>query len=218
MRKALNENPIVQIMAVGVLAVIVGFLLLTRVMNRDSGAEPAASTTATPTATTAAPTDTATTAPAAGTETTPASPSEVVPTAPADSATAPASTDGFTAGPGLPKPVVSAYENGDTVALFVYRRGGLDDTALASSIVRLRGVNGVAVFTTRAKGVARYSRIVGGVDLDRPPALVVVTPRSVSAGGLPSASVSYGFRDFESVAQAVHDAGYDGKDLPYYPK
>jgi hypothetical protein len=114
--------------------------------------------------------------------------------------------------------VVSAYDHGDTIALFVYRRGGLDDTALAGSILRLRGVSGVAVFATRAKYVARYSRIVGGVDLDRAPALIVLTPRSVSGDGPPSASVSYGFRDFESVAQAVHDAGYDGKDLPYYPK
>jgi hypothetical protein len=214
MRKALNENPIVQIAALGALAVLVGFLLLTRVMKSDSGTDPAASTT-TPTATSAAPTDTAT-APTAGIETTPASPSAATPAAPADEA-APA-TGEFAAGPGLPKPVVSAYEHGDTVALFVYRRGGLDDTALESSIQRLGGVSGVAVFAARAKNVARYSRIVGGVDIDRAPALVVLTPKSVSGDGLPSASISYGFRDFESVAQAVHDAGYDGKDLPYYPK
>jgi len=212
MRKALNDNPVVQIVALGILAVIVGFLLLTRVMKSDSGAEPAASTTATPTATTAAPTDTSTTTPT-GTETAPVTPS--TPAVPVDGATA--ATGEFAAGPGLPKPVVSAYEDGDTVALFVYRRGGLDDAALASSIERLRGVSGVAVFETRAKNVAHYSRIVGGVDIDRVPALVVVTPKGASSGGLPSASISYGFRDFESVAQTVHDAGYDGKDLPYYP-
>ena len=210
MRKALNDNPVFQILAVGVLAVLVGFLLLTRVMKSDSGAEPTTSSTATPTATTAAPTDTVTPAPATGTETAPATPSATAPAAPA--------TGEFAAGPGLPEPVVSAYEDGDTVALFVYRRGGLDDVALSGSIQRLRGVSGVAAFTTRAKHVARYSRIVGGVDIDRAPALVVLTPKSVSGDGLPSASISYGFRDFESVAQSVHDAGYDGKDLPYYPR
>jgi hypothetical protein len=214
MRKALNDNPVVQIVALGILAVVVGFLLFTRVMKSDSGTEPAASTTATPTATTTAPTDTATAAPT-GTETAPVSPA--APAAPVDGASAPA-TGEFAAGPGLPKPVVNAYEDGDTVALFVYRRGGLDDAALASSIQRLRGVSGVAVFETRAKNVAHYSRIVGGVDIDRAPALVVVTPKGVSSGGLPSASISYGFRDFESVAQTVHDAGYHGKDLPYYPR
>ena len=210
MRKALNENPIAQVAVLGLLAIVVGFLLLTRVMKSDSGAEPAPTTTADATAP-AAP---------AGTETAPATPPTTpseTPSTPSD-ATPSAAAGEFVAGPGLPKPVVGAYDRGDTVALFVYRRGGLDDSALAGSIQRLRGVGGVAVFTTRALHVARYSRIVGGVDLDRAPALVVVSPRSLSGGGLPSATVSYGFRDFESVAQAVHDAGYDGKDLPYYPK
>ena len=39
MRRALNENPITQIAVLGALALIVGFLLLTRVGNRNSGAE-----------------------------------------------------------------------------------------------------------------------------------------------------------------------------------
>jgi hypothetical protein len=212
MRKALNENPIAQVVVLALLAIVVGFLLLTRVMNRDSGAEPAATTTAAATT----PTDaSASTAPPVGTDT---APSATPAAPPAAEATAAVAAGEFEAGPGLPEPVVSAYDHGDTIALFVYRRGGLDDTALAGSILRLRGVSGVAVFATRAKYVARYSRIVGGVDLDRAPALIVLTPRSVSGDGPPSASVSYGFRDFESVAQAVHDAGYDGKDLPYYPK
>jgi hypothetical protein len=211
MRKAINENPIAQVAVLGLLAVVVGFLLLTRVMKSDSGAEPAASTTADATAPVA---------PATGTETAPATPPttpSATPSTPSGATTATGAGE-FVAGPGLPKPVVGAYKSGDTVALFVYRRGGLDDAAVAGSIQRLRGVSGVSVFTTRALHVARYSRIVGGVDLDRAPALVVLSPRSVSGGGLPGATVSYGFRDAGSVAQAVHDAGYDGKDLPYHPK
>jgi hypothetical protein len=45
----------------------------------------------------------------------------------------------------------------------------------------------------------------------------VVRPRDLS-GGVPQASVSYGFRGPDSVEQAVRDALYDGKsNLPYYP-
>ena len=44
MRKALNDNPIVQIAVLGVLAVVVGFFLMTRVMGKSSD-----STSTTPT-------------------------------------------------------------------------------------------------------------------------------------------------------------------------
>jgi hypothetical protein len=49
------------------------------------------------------------------------------------------------------------------------------------------------------------------------PALVVVRPRG-SGGDAPQATVSYGFRDAQSVAQAVRDALYTGRDdRPYHP-
>jgi hypothetical protein len=74
------------------------------------------------------------------------------------------------------------------------------------------------VFVTRAKDVARYSRITQGVGVDRAPALVVVRPRKES-GPVPEAQVSYGFRSSQSVVQAVHDALYQGPDdLPYSPR
>jgi hypothetical protein len=46
----------------------------------------------------------------------------------------------------------------------------------------------------------------------------VIRPKDV-AGSPPQAQVSYGFRDSQSVVQAVKDAVYKGKDdVPYYPK
>jgi hypothetical protein len=47
---------------------------------------------------------------------------------------------------------------------------------------------------------------------------VVVRPRT-KAGSVPEAQVSYGFRNSQSVVQAVHDALYNGRDdLPYSPR
>ena len=52
MRRALNENPVVQAVVIGIMALLVAFLLFTRVLNQGGGdeapAEPAA--TAAPTA------------------------------------------------------------------------------------------------------------------------------------------------------------------------
>ncbi len=42
-RKALNENPVAQIAVLGVLAVVVGFLLLTRMAGNSGGGDPSAS-------------------------------------------------------------------------------------------------------------------------------------------------------------------------------
>ncbi len=56
------------------------------------------------------------------------------------------------------------------------------------------------------------------MDLDRVPALLVLAPRKVSGDGLPVATVSYGFRGYDSVRQAVRDADYEGKALPYHPE
>ena len=45
-RKALNENPVAQIAVLGVLAVVVGFLLLTRMGGKSGGESSATSPTA----------------------------------------------------------------------------------------------------------------------------------------------------------------------------
>jgi hypothetical protein len=210
-RKALNDNPVAQIGVLAALAVIVAFLLLTR-MSQGGGSDPPADAAADPAAT----------APAAG-----ATASGVAPAAPAAAGTAPAPVPGpatgepvgeFAAGPGLPRPVVDAYRDGKAVVLFVFRHRGLDDSAVRRSVEGLRSRSDLAVFVTHAARISRYARIAAGVNVNRVPALIVVRPRRLTTG-TPTASVSYGFRGPDSVDQAVRDALYKGPtNLPYYPK
>jgi hypothetical protein len=207
MRKAINENPVVQVVFLGILGIIVAFLFMTRVMGQDEGAG----------------TDSATPAPtAAGAVPAPAAPD---PTAAPDAAAVapgaevtPVASVGFEAGEGLPQSVVSAYEAGDVIALLVVNRKGTEDRRLEAEVEdRLQGRNDTSVFVVEAKDVARYSRIAEGVNLDRVPGLVVVEPRRQVEGDLPGATISYGFRGPESVEQTVLDVLYDGKELPYHP-
>lgn len=233
MRKALNDNPMVQLGVLGLLALVVGFVLITQ-MNKgassSSSSSPASSseasvapgTDATPTdsgATATPPADSTATTPQA---TTPASTTDTgtaSPVAPSTGASAAAPPAGFVAGPGLPEPVVSAYKDNQAVVLLVVRRGGIDDEAVKRSVEGMSGLPDVALFVTNAGHVSRYSRIASGVTLDRVPALIVLRPRNLTHGGMPEALVSYGFRGPDSVAQAIHDALYKGRtDLPYYPK
>jgi hypothetical protein len=98
------------------------------------------------------------------------------------------------------------------------RPGATDDRLVRGSVESLSSDQQVAVFVADAKHVARYSRITQGVGVDRTPALVVIRPHKES-GAVPQAQVSYGFRDSQSVVQAVHDALYSGRDnLPYSPR
>jgi hypothetical protein len=200
-RKAINENPLVQVGLIAVLGLIVGFLLLTRVMNQGSSEAP-------PPATTAAP------ATAAPVESAPAEPAAAAPAA------APSGgSEGFEAGPGLPSSIVDAYDAGKTVVVLVVRTKGIDDRALRLTSLALASRSESELFVVPAKHIARYSRIASGVDVNRVPALVVISPKKLSKGGLPNASVSYGFRGPASVVQAVKDAEYKGKtNLPYYPR
>jgi hypothetical protein len=201
-RKALNDNPVAQIAVLGVLAVIVAFLLMSR--GSHGGGSGSTATSATPAA--PAPADTTG---AAGVAPTTAPPAGGATGAPAG---------GFVAGPGLPAPVVKAYADDKAVVLLVFRHRGLDDSAVRSSVERLRGRSDVAVFVTHAANIARYARITEGVDVNRVPALIVLRPRRLTHG-TPTASVSYGFRGPDSVDQAVRNALYKGpNDLPYYPR
>ena len=101
----------------------------------------------------------------------------------------------------------------------IFNDDGIDDRELKAIVEQVRSREGVAVFATEVKGVADYSRITGGVDLDRTPALVVIRPEKLNDGPMPTAVVSYGFRGARSVEQALDDALYKGPtDLPYYPK
>lgn len=217
MRKSLNDNPLITIAVVTVLGIVVAFLLLSH-LSKSSGSS-APSTATTPGATAAVP-DTGASVPATGTATPAVTDPAATASAPAGTPTAapPAGLGAFVPGPGLPKAVVDAYEGGDVVALLVLKRNGIDDRAVRAAVNRIQKAPKVAVFQTYAKRVARYSRIAEGVDLNRVPAMVVIRARDVSKG-TPTATVSYGFSNADSIAQAFRDAAYKGPDqLPFYPR
>lgn len=212
----MNENPVVQVVVVGILAVVVGFLFLTRIMGGNE-AEPAPATAPAagePAAATAAPTPEAADAaaepiPADAT----AEPADATGAAPVI-----AGTPGFTAGPGLPEDVVKAYDRGDVVALLVTKKGGIEDQRLRDAMAGLESRSDTSVFMTDTRDVAKYSRIAEGIDLNRAPALVVIQPKRLAEDpAMPEATVTYGFRKPESAAQAVRDALYKGRELPYNP-
>jgi hypothetical protein len=207
-RKALNENPIVQVVMLGALGIVVAFLFMTRVMGQEESGGSATSADAT------APAPAAPVVPeATSSAEVPATPEAgAVP----GTATAPAAGE-FEAGAGLPESVVSAHEAGDVVVLLVVNRKAPEDRRLEAEVNALRGRGDTSVFVAEAKDVARYSRIAEGVDLDRVPALVVVEPKRQVEGPLPVATVSYGYRGPESVQQAVRDVLYDGKELSFAP-
>jgi hypothetical protein len=213
-RKALNENPVAQMAVLGLLAVIVGFLVLTRVAHKSAGSESSATTSGAPVAPSSTSASTASSSAAAPPATgSTAAPPTTVP--PAGSATG--AVGQFVAGPGLPAPVVKAYADDKAVVLFVFRHRGVDDAAVRASVERLRGRGDLAVFVTHAAHIARYARIAEGVDVNRVPALIVLRPQNL-AHGTPTASVSYGFRGPDSVDQAIRNALYKGpSNLPYYP-
>lgn len=204
MRKAINDNPMVQLAVVGVLLLVVGFVVSTSVLGGDESAAPAGDDPAAATTESAA--VAGATPPTAGVSDAPA----VAPTATGTPTLPPAE------GPPLPRAVAAAYESGDAIALLVVRAGGIEDRMVRGALDGLRAVPGVAVFVTRAEGIARYVRITQSVSVDRVPALVVVRPRWAT-GGVPLATVDYGFRSSESVVQAVKDALYQGRTVPYHP-
>lgn len=207
MRRAINENPIAQVAVIGVLAIAVGFMLLTRLSGGPEPPPPAAETAPAPTEA------------GSGSVITPAPPAAA--TEPATGSAAPEAAAGvgeFEAGPGLPAPVVQAHEDGRAVVLLFTRQGGTEDRPLERTLARLRGVERTSVFHAHARSIARYSRVAGGVDVSRVPALVVVHPPRRDVDGVPVATVSYGFRGPASAEQAVRDALYQGRrNMPYHP-
>ncbi len=214
MRKALNENPTVQIATIGMLVLVVGLFFMVS-MKKKSSTSPT-----TPTASSSLATGGPTTSaavPDGSTGAAASAPSAGVTAAPSGSAGS-VTPEALIPGPGLPSSVVAAWKGGDAIALLIVRGGGIDDRMVRSSVESLSGDSHVSVFVTRAKDVARYSRITQGVGVDQVPALVMVRPRS-ETGSVPEAQVSYGFRNSQSVVQAVHDALYNGRDdLPYSPR
>jgi len=208
-RRALNDNPIVQVVMLGALGIVVAFLFMTRVMSQEESGGSASTADATATAPPAPEATVPTEVPAAPEA------GAVPGTVPAP-APAPAAGE-FEAGAGLPESVVSAHESGDVVVLLVVNRKATEDRRLEAEVNTLSGRSDTTVFVAEAKDVTRYSRIAEGVNLDAVPALVVVEPKRQVEGALPVATVSYGYRGPESVQQAVRDVLYDGKELSFAP-
>jgi hypothetical protein len=213
MRKAINENRTVQLGLLGGLLLVVGLLLVTRMGKSEEAPPPPTAPVAGSSVSTGTTSPTTTGAPTAT-----SSASTVAPATSAAVTATPTtvSPDALVPGPGLPAPVIKAWNHGDAVVLLIVRPKGTDDRLVRSSVESL-SEPGVAVFVAPANRVARYSRITQGVGVNRAPALVVVRPKRLS-GSTPQATVSYGFRDSQSVVQAVHDALYSGRDdIPYNP-
>lgn len=192
MREKLNDNPLAQAAIVGVLLLGAAVFLMGGMGGKGSEEEEGSAEGAGGLVVSAAPVEVG-------------SPTDLPPP-----------STGVGAPPPLPAAVTSAYDTGDTVVLLFVRDGGIDDRKVTGSVDRLSSLSGVATFVVPAQQIARYAAIAQGADVNRVPALVVVTPKRVDAG-VPKASVHYGYQSPENVEQAVIDAGYKGRTLPYHP-
>ena len=194
MREQLNNNPLVQMGAVAALLLVAAIFLLTSMGGGEEEGESGASSIATAPSEGAAP-----------------SPGEAPPPEAATGAGAPT-----LATQPLPQPVMDAWNANQTVVLLIVHDGGIDDDLVKLASSSLSGMPGVTTFTVPASEIGRYASITQGVGVDRVPALVVLGPKKLNQA-VPTASVSYGFQDGESIEQAVIDAGYKGPTLEYHP-
>ena len=196
MREQLNSNPLMQLAVVGVL--LVGVALFFMSSGGGGEEEPAGSTEATVSV-------------EGATE-------EATESAAVDSLSSALSAVDQSAAvaPPLPAAVLDAWKANKTLVLLFVRDGGIDDRLAKNATSGLGGFPEARVFVVPAAKISRYAAITEGVGVDRVPALVVVGPKRLKKT-VPTASVSYGFQNSESVAQAVIDAGYEGKTLDYHP-
>ena len=195
MREQLNSNPLVQLAVVGVLLVGVAVFLMS---SGGGGEEEESAPPPEATLSTAAP--------------------DAGEASSGDSLSSALSAVGDSplAAPPPPQPVLDAWEANETLVLLFVRDGGIDDRLVKAATDQLEGFRDAAIFIVPAAKISRYATIAEGVGVDRVPALVVVTPKDLKKT-VPTASVSYGFRSSQSIAQAVIDAGYKGKTLDYHP-
>lgn len=196
MREQLNNNPLVQMGAVAALLLVAAIFLLTSMGGGGEEEGESGSSSI------------ATTAPGEGAA---PSPGE----APAPEAATAAGTPTLATQP-LPQPVMDAWNANQTVVLLIVHDGGIDDDLVKLASSRLSGMPSASPFTVPASEIARYASITQGVGVNRVPALVVLGPKKLNQA-VPTASVSYGFQDGDSIEQAVIDAGYKGPTLEYHP-
>jgi hypothetical protein len=215
MRERLNDNPVMTAALVAIVGVVIAFVFLTRMSGSSAESTPAATATTTPATGAVAP---------AATPTTP-TPVETTPVVAPSGSVSPTPAGGtakFVAGPGLPKAIVKAYNGDKIVVLLVFKRNGIDDTAVRHYVDKLSAKNqDAAIFQTSAKHITKYSRIVVGVDVSQVPAIVVLEPNRghINKDVSPQATVNYGFHGFGSIEQAIRNAQYNGpENLPAYPR
>lgn len=206
MREQLNDNPIAQVILVGLLVVIGAFLFL-RVSGGGEEDEEAA------TGPTVATVNGAT---AVGD-----SPGEAVEGAIANleagaSATGATEIPSSVPAPPPPDEFEAAYDSGKTVVLLIVHDGGIDDDLTTVATEQAAALPDVTLFEIPAKQIHRYAAVTIGLDVNRVPALVVMRPKGLS-GGVPQASVEYGFQTPASAAQAIRDADYSGPEETYHP-
>lgn len=198
MREQLNSNPRVQMAVIGLLLVAGAIFLITMMggggSEKEEGASGSLSASAAPAGEGAAP-----------------SPGAAAPEALAGAGASSAITERP-----LPHSLMSAWKANQTVVLLFVHDGGIDDDLVKVASTSLDGMAGVTTFIVPAAQIAHYAAITEGVGVERVPALVVLRPRKLDQSA-PTASVSYGFQDAESIVQAVVDAGYKGPTLEYHP-
>jgi hypothetical protein len=194
MREKLNDNPLAQVVFIGVLLLAAGLLVMSSMGAKEGGEEAESSASA-------------------GTST-----ESAVAEAPAGLSAALAMVSRASASHAkpLPRPVVSAWSADKTVVLLFVHDRGIDDRLVKAATERLHTLPEAATFVVPASQISRYAAVTEGVGVNRVPALVVIRPKRVHQT-IPSASVKYGFQSGESVVQAVIDAGYQGPTLPYHP-
>jgi hypothetical protein len=197
MREALNSNPLAQLGVVGVLIVVVAIFL----MSSGGGEEEESAATAPTTEATASVAE---------------APTEAAPEGASLTSALSAVGQAAATAPPLPRPVLTAWDANQTLALLFVRDGGIDDRLAKDAIGVLTRFPDATVFVVPAAKISRYAAITEGVGVDRVPALVVVAPKHLKKT-VPTASVSYGFQSSQSIEQAVIDAGYRGKTLDYHP-
>lgn len=207
MREKLNENPIAQVVLIGILVVVGAVVFLggqgggEEEGEEASGGEVAATVNGVP-----------------GTGSTPGEAVESAVESLEAGATAPvAATPVSVPTPPLPRRVLAAYDANKIVVLLIVHPGGIDSAFNRRAAALLTASPKVALFVVSAKKIARYAAITVGLEVNRVPALVVLRPKHLS-DGVPQATVDYGFQTPESVVQAVVDANYHGRELTYHPE
>lgn len=211
MREKLNENPVAQVVLIGILAVVGVVIFIGQSGGKEEG-ESASATQAT-----VAVAGSGESATAIG-----ATPGEAVESA-VSSLEAGGATASATGAPPVgvptptpPKPFVNAYESGKTVALLIVHPKSIDSAYTAGFARALDPFSDVKLFIIKAQQIARYAAVTVGLEVNRVPALIVLKPKRLSKG-TPQATVEYGLQTPQSIVQAVLDANYKGRELAYHP-